>query len=217
MAGRRRAVVFGERRGHAAVELVSRELDEAIRIMGLSYAAVGRDVGPSGAQVGRIAHGESRDLSIVLASTLLAAVGLDVSVRAFPTGRPLRDAPQLALLARFRSLIHPSLGWRSEVPVATGPDLRAWDAAIRGTDWQFGVEAETRVRDYQALERRVTLKLRDGALGGVILVVWKTRLNVPVVRSLGDAVNATFPVPGPLALERLAAGRHPGGSSLILL
>jgi hypothetical protein len=199
------------------VDAVCRELELSIANLGLTYAAVARDVGLSGAQVGRIAHGRSRDLSIVQAATLMAAVGHELSVRTYPTGRPLRDAPQLALLARLRPLLHPALRWRSEVPVTTGPDLRAWDAVISGTDWRFGVDAETRIRDWQALDRRTALKLRDGDVDCVLLVIWKTRTNLSIVRSLRTELGTAFPVPGELALARLAAGTNPGGSALILL
>ena len=217
MPGRRRAVVLGAARGRAAVDQVGRELDDAVRALGLSYASIGRDVGLSGAQVGRIAHGRVPNLSIVEASTLLAAVGQEMSLRSYPTGRPLRDAPQLALLDRLHKLLHPSLRWQTEVPVTGGGDLRAWDAVIGGVDWRCACEAETRLRDWQALQRRITLKLRDGNVDGVILLVARTRSNISVVRSLGAELDAAFPVPGVLALERLAAGRSPGGHTLILL
>lgn len=217
MAGRRRAVILGETRGRAAVALLCREVDEAIRSLGLSYAAVGRDVGLSAAQVGRIVRGKSPELTIVLASTLLASVGHELTVRAFPTGRPLRDAPQLSLLGRFRPMLNKRLGWRTEVPVTNESDMRAWDAVVQGDGWRYGVEAETRLRDFQALQRRLALKLRDGDVDGLILVVWKTRANSTVLRSLGPDVDVTFPVLGKLAVERLAAGRDPGGSALIVL
>jgi hypothetical protein len=207
----------GDTRGRAAVALLCREIDDAIRTLGLSYAAVGRDIGLSGAQVGRIARGKSPELSILQASTLLAAVGLELSVRAYPTGRPLRDAPQLSLLARFSPMVNAAIAWLTEVPVTNGPDLRAWDALIQGDGWRYGVEAETRLRDVQALQRRLALKLRDGNVDGVILIVSKTRTNVTVLRSLGMDLDAAFPVPGDLAVERLAAGRNPGGSALVVL
>ena len=217
MAGRRRAVILGETRGKAAVALLCRDIDEAIQNLGLSYAAVGRDVGLSGAQVGRIAHGKSPGLSIAQASILVAAVGLELSIRTYPTGRPLRDTPQLELLARFRAAIDPSLGWRMEVPVVHGPDLRAWDAVISRDGWRYAVEAETRIRDIQALERRIALKLRDGDVDGVLLVVWKTRTNVSLLRSVGAHLGSAYAVPGSVALQRLAAGTNPGGNALIIL
>lgn len=208
---------MGVARGRAAVANVGRELDEAIQNLGLSYTAVGRDVGLSDSQVGRVARGLSPSLTIVQASELLAAVGLDLSVRAYPTGRPLRDHRHLALLDRLRVRLHPSLTWRSEVPVAGSGDLRAWDALIGGVDWSQAVEAETRLRDVQALERRIALKLRDGAVDTVLLLIWNTRHNLTTLRSLGSALEAAFPMPGRRALELLAAGVNPGASTLILL
>lgn len=221
MPGRRRAVVQGEIRGRAAVAEMSRELDHAAQTLGLSYASIARDVGLSAAQVGRIAHGRSPDLSIRQASVLLAAVGLELSIRAYPSGRPLRDTPQLELLAALRGRLHPRLSWATEVPVVGSQgrafDLRAWDAIVSGAAWRYGVEAETRIRDGQALERRIALKVRDGDVDGVILVVKRTRGNRAVLASLGAAWEWLTQVPGNVALKRLAAGVDPGGNSLIVL
>ena len=208
---------MGAARGRTAVANVGRELDEAIQNLGLSYAAVGRDVGLSDSQVGRVARGLAPSLTIIQASELLAAVGLDLSVRAFPTGRPLRDHRHLALLERLHARIHSSLTWQTEVPVSGSGDLRAWDALIGGADWTQAVEAETRLKDVQALERRIALKLRDGAVDTVVLLVWNTRHNVTTLRSLGSALEAAFPMPGRRALELLSAGVNPGASTLIVL
>jgi len=81
---------------------------------------------------------------------------------------------------------------------------------------RIGVEAETRLRDIQALERRVALKKRDGNLTRVVLLVADTRANRALIRSLGSTVQGAFPVPGRVALDALAAGRDPGGDALIL-
>jgi hypothetical protein len=193
------------------------ELDNAIQNLGLSYAAVGRDIGLSGAQVSRVAHGRAPDLTILQASELLASVGLDLSVRAFPTGRPLRDTAHVALLERFRVRLHRSLTWRTEVPVAAAGDLRAWDGVVAGPTWRRAVEAETRIRDWQALERRFALKLRDGEVDGLLLLVWNTQGNRAAIRALGPAIHRSFPIPGKRALELLGAGADPGGSALIVL
>jgi hypothetical protein len=214
---RRRAIDLGAARGRGSVALVSRELEEAIRNTGLTYAAVGRAVGLSGSQVGRVARGEAPGLSIVQAATLLAAVGLDLSVRAYPLGQPLRDAGHLDLLRRLRSRIHPSLGWQTEVPIARRGDLRSWDAAILGADWRVCVEAETRLRDLQALDRRIALKRRDGAVDVVILLVANTRHNRAILRAHRADVASSFPESGDTTLELLAAGAKPLGSSLVLL
>ena len=81
----------------------------------------------------------------------------------------------------------------------------------------MGVEAETRPRDIQALERRLALKMRDGGMGSVILLLAATRNNRLLLRTHGDALAERFPVPGPRALELLRAGILPGGSAIIQL
>lgn len=217
MPARRRAVELGATRGRGAVVNLGRELDEAIRNLGLSYAAVGRDVGLSGWQVARVARGEVANLTVVTASELMAAVGLDLSVRAFPTGRPLRDVAHLALLGRLRRELHPGLIWRTEVPVASGRDLRAWDATITATAWQAAVEAEMRLRDIQALDRRIALKRRDSSIELVILLVANTRHNRAILASHGDSLAASFPFPGRRALELLRAGAAPEASSIVVI
>ncbi len=96
-------------------------------------------------------------------------------------------------------------------------DQRAWDALIRGEDWRCGVEAETRPRDLQALERRLALKLRDGGVDWLVLLLLDSRHNRALVREHAELLQQRFPLPGRRALELLGAGVAPGASSLILL
>lgn len=217
MPTRRRVIDAGAARGRAAVLNIGRELDAAIRGQGLSYAAVGRDIGLSDVQVSRVARGLAPSLTIVQASELLASVGQELSVRSFPTGQPLRDRGHLALLERLRARLHRTLGWRMEVPVMGSPDLRAWDAMILGTSWRRPVEAETRLGDVQALGRRLALKQRDGGEDVLVLLIADTRHNRIVLRSIGSLMVEQFPLPGRRALELLAAGVDPSQSSMILV
>ena len=214
---RRRAIDAGSARGRESVLYVARELRDGIRNQGLSYTAVGRDIGLSAVQVSRVARGRAPELTILQASELLASIGQELSIRAYPTGRPLRDGPQLALLARLRDRVHPSITWRAEVPITGPPDLRAWDAVLSTHSWRRPVEAESRLADFQAVERRLALKQRDGQMTHVILLVANTRHNRTVLHSLGEAVLSQFPVPGRRALELLAAGVAPDSSTIILL
>jgi hypothetical protein len=143
-------------------------------------------------------------------------VGLSVSLRVYPGGDPMRDAAHARLLERFRSRLHPSLQWRTEVPLPNRNDLRAWDALVAGEGWRDGIEAETGVEDAQALERRVLLKQRDGGLDHVILVVSDTRRNRDAL-SAAPAAFAAFPLRTRHVLTALGAGRDPGGSGIVLL
>jgi transcriptional regulator with XRE-family HTH domain len=203
---------------------------EAGRIeRGLSYADLGRAVGLSGQQVARICRGQSNSVSIVRVSTLLAAVGLDLSARAYPGGAPVRDQAHLALLARLRNRIPKTLRWRVEVPVVQrygerqsigAPatfDQRAWDAMIDGADWRLGVEAETRLGDIQALERRLALKERDGDVTAVILLLNDTAHNRRIVADEGSGLRGHFPGGAREALRLLGAGRPPVSSTILVL
>ncbi len=148
---------------------------------------------------------------------LLAAVGLDLSARAYPGGSPIRDAAHAALLRRFREQLHRELSWRVEVPLPIPGDPRAWDAMIIGKGWRYGVEAETAPRDAQALARRLELKVRDGHVNGVLLVLPATRRTSGFLREAGDMLGANFRIDGRRALELLGAGVDPGGNAIIVI
>ena len=184
---------------------------------GLSQTEVGRAVGLSGSQVSRIERGLSPDVSIAVVCRLLAVVGLELSTRAYPAGEPIRDQAHVALIARFRARLHRSLRWRAEVPLLVPGDLRAWDGLVSGAGWRVGIEAETRPTDLQALQRRLALKMRDGGVDALILVLADTRHNRTLLHAHGDELAQRFPVSGRRAMELLAAGAHPGGSAIALL
>jgi transcriptional regulator with XRE-family HTH domain len=216
MGSRERVIDGAAKRGRAMADELLRELHDARVDRGLSGVSVAEAVGFSKAQYSRIERGLGGDLSIVDASRLLAAVGLRLSVRAFPDGEPLRDAAQSSLLARFRADLHRSLGFRTEVVFPGPDDRRAWDAVVSGASWRMGVEAETRPRDRQALERRLELKLRDGDVDYLCLLLLDSRHNRELLRAHGSALAARFPIAGRRALELLRAGVDPGGSTIVL-
>jgi hypothetical protein len=204
------------------VQALMREAESARVAHGTSYAAIGRALRVGSGQIARIFRGQSPDLSIVRAAQVLESVGLELSARAFPVGAPVRDAGQIALLARLRMRIHSALVWREEVPVIEMPtagtiDLRAWDAAIDGPGVRVRVDAETHVGDRQALERRIALKRRDGREVCVLLLLADTRHHRELLAMAGDGLRVEFPVPQRSALAALRVARSPGGSSLVLL
>ena len=217
MGTRERAVDVGAGRGRALTATVLGELRDARLDRGLGGTDIARATGISPAQYSRIERGLTESISIGQASVLLAAVGLELSVRAYPGGEPLRDAAHASLLERLRLRLHRSLRFHTEVPFPSPGDRRAWDAVIAGADWRHGVEAETRPRDRQALERRLALKLRDGDVGSISLVLLDSRYNRDFVRANREILVERFSVPGRRALELLGAGVNPGGNAIILL
>jgi hypothetical protein len=149
-----------------------------------------------------------------------SVVGLDLAIRAYPAGDPIRDRAQLALLERLRSRLHPTLRWRTEVPLPIEGDLRAWDAEIVGRQperWRARIEAETNITDGQALERRLTLKLRDDPDGHLILLVSDTRANRLALATLRRGIHHLLPLGTRELMSAIAAGRDPNGSGIVIL
>ena len=212
----------GRARGRRLLASLLLEAESARSAAGASQADLGRPLGLSASQVGRLLRGELSDVGIVRLSELLSLLGHDLAARAYPVGPPVRDRSQLALLGRLRRRLHPGLRWRSEVPVieaasSGGIDLRAWDAAIDATAWTLRVDAETRIRDVKEVLRRVSLKQRDSGVASVILLVSDTQANRAAIRLTTDLLSAQFPIPARRALRRLVAGEALGGNALIVL
>lgn len=168
-------------------------------------------------QLGRIERATHPSVSILQLARIASVVGLDLSVRTYPNGSPFRDKAHQMLIQRFRDRLSPKLSVRTEVPLPISGDLRAWDLVIYGAGKPIGIEAETRLTDLQALERKVALKMRDGGMSRVVVVVAATRGNRLALREAGIALEASFPIAGRVALQALAQGRDPGGGSLVLV
>jgi hypothetical protein len=217
MSSRERTADRGSRRGRQLLDQVVREFHEARLGASVSQKLISHAMNRSDAWVSWTESGANASLSIVDASRLLTCVGLELSVRAYPAGRGIRDEAQLALIGRLRSLVLPHWDWRTEVPIPMPGDLRAWDIVLRGPAVTIGVEAESRLRDIQAVDRRVMLKLRDSGLDRVVILVAGTRTNRTVLRAVGDSVRSNYPIPSRQALDALIRGRDPGGNAIVAL
>jgi hypothetical protein len=168
----------------------------------------------------RFEHGKLRRITVEDMGAWFAVLGHDLVLRSYPAGDPIRDRAQLALLERLRVRLHPSLRWRTEVPLPIENDLRAWDAEIQGTQprpWRARVEAETRIGDGQALERKLALELRDDPDGHLILLVSDTRSNRRALNALGPGLSALLPLASRPILSALGAGREPPGSGIVII
>jgi transcriptional regulator with XRE-family HTH domain len=187
---------------------------------GLSQREVAWAIGTSHSKVSRFERGATLTSDLPFVAAFCAAVGLDLAIRTYPAGDPIRDRAQLALLERLRVRLHPTLRWRTEVPLPIENDLRAWDAEIRGRDprpWRARVEAETRIADGQSLERKLALKLRDDPDGHLILLVSDTRSNRAALSSLAPGLDAMLPRSTRAILSALTAGREPPGSGIAII
>jgi hypothetical protein len=171
----------------------------------------------SHSQFGRIERGSLPELTLDQACRAAAAVGLRMTLRTWPDGDPVRDAGQLALLNRFRTHLPPGATWRTEVPMPLPGDRRAWDAAISLAGRRAGCEAETSLRDLQALERRLALKLRDGEVDVLILLVADTATNRRVLAAHRENLRSLLPLDGRGIMASLRAGRLPEANGLLVL
>jgi transcriptional regulator with XRE-family HTH domain len=216
MATKDRAVDRGWRDAARHLQVIATELREARLAAGLSQSKVGRAVGISHAGVSRIERALTPNVPLGRIDAMAAVVGLHLSVRLYPAGRPLRDESQLALLERLRRRLAPGLAWRRETPVPIAGDMRAWDASIDGRGWTAFIDAETRIRDVQALERRTALKARDTGTDRVILLIADTRSNRAILNSVGGSLIVDA-LPGRTIMAALEAGHDPGGSGVVLL
>ncbi len=167
-----------------------------------------RAVDLSRSQVSRVERAIAPGATVLALVRMGAVVGLDIRVRSYPGGDPLRDAAQIRLLDRFRRRLPSDVTFKTEVPLPIVGDLRAWDGWIdglldrSGSPTGLAVEAETRISDAQALTRRLGLKLRDAGIDHVVVVVADTRSNRTAVASAGAALSGMFPVSARLDLAR---------------
>ena len=121
MGTKQRPADAGSQRARRIIIDLGIELRRTRQHHGLSQTAVGRAAGISPSQVSRIERGLLPRISIHRIARLMAVVGLELSVRAYPAGPPIRDAAHRALLDRFRARVGPHVSWRVGGPLrATG-------------------------------------------------------------------------------------------------
>ena len=171
----------------------------------------------SHAQLGRIERGAIPRLTFDQACRAGMAVGLRIGARAYPVGDPVRDAGQLRLLERFVSLLPALARVDREAALPLPGDLRAWDALVSLDGRRAGCEAETHLRDIQALERKLSAKLRDGGVDILLLVVSDTAYNRSVLADHRETLRALLPLDGLDIRRALRNGRLPARNGLILV
>ena len=216
MAVRDRRVDAGRRRGEALNRVIGSEVRNGRRMAGVSQDELGFAVDLSGSEVGRVEHGNAPWLTVIHASELLSAVGLDLWAKAYPAGPPVRDAAHLRLLGDFEGRLHSSIRCQREWLIPGDQYRRAIDLMLLNLPRRIGVEAETVLDDLQALQRDINLKQHDAGLERMILLVRGSRRNRDILRG-ADALRRDFPIATRGVLTALAHGRDPGGNGLVIL
>lgn len=191
---------------------VSAEVRLARAASGLSQDEIGRRAGLSGDKIWRLEHDRLTTLSITDACVIAAVLGLDFAVRLYPNGASVRDAVQAPRLLAFLSNIGAPLTYRTEVPLprlGEMPELRAWDALIRGGGERTGIEFESRITDLQATTRRHNQKRVDDPVEHFVLLVAGTKNNRHVMNEFAGLFGDLNQLRSVEVLSGLREGRHP--------
>jgi transcriptional regulator with XRE-family HTH domain len=184
---------------------------------GISQTSAGLAAGMSHAQFGRIERGALQSLTFDQASRAAAAIGLRLVVKTYPDGDPARDAAHLATIERFRKRLPEQAVLRTEVPLPIQGDRRAWDAVLFLGHRRCACECETRLRDAQALERRLALKQRDGEMDLVILVVSDTRTNRAFLEQHREQLRGLLPLDSRQVLDAFRRGELPDRNGIVIV
>jgi transcriptional regulator with XRE-family HTH domain len=192
------------------------ELRDTRLAAGLSQDHVAQVAGLSQSRVSRTERADRLPARVDELAAHCAALGLRLSLKAYPEGSSVRDVAQLRLLERFRERLDRQFLWRTEVLIGGAGDLRAWDIQLDGPG-SIGIDAETRLYDIQALQRRFEAKWRDSGVDRVVLLAASSRHNRRVLADHRDALRSTFPADTPEIMAALRRGRLPGSNGIVIL
>ncbi len=216
MPSREDPAARGRARGRRLKLEIGAGLRTARRAAGLSQLSVARRAGVSQMQISRVERGRgSSDVGEL--ATVAAIVGLDLSVKLFPGGTPIRDVAHARLLGRLQAALPDADEWRTEVPIPILGDQRAVDVVLPIGGVGIGFELETRLVDAQATVRRAVLKQRDARLACMILVLADTRANRSELVDAAPTLEPTFPLETRAVLAALRAGQLPRANGIVLV
>ena len=207
----------GGRRGAEMVAASARTLHDARVTLGLSQSAVGTELGWSQAFVSRLDRNLVPNVSLLDICMMASVFGLEPSLSFDRVGPAIRDAGHEGLIGRLLRLLSPTWKVAREVPFPNPGDPRWWDLLLRLPDFRLGVEAETRIRDMQALTRRMKERAREGGADALLLILSDSAHNRELVDELRAALGEEFQANPREVIRALRAGRVPPGSAVILL
>ncbi len=188
------------------------EFRERRLTLGVSQEYVAHACRISRNHYGLIESGRANSATVTEINRIAVVLGLVASLRLYPSGPPVRDAGHARRLQAFLAHVRPPLTFRLEVALPrteAQTEWRAWDAMLFGAGARTALELEMRLRDVQALRRRIDLKRRDDPTESFLLLVADTRTNRLVLAEFAE-LFADLPRLRPTTVHSLlAAGSHP--------
>jgi transcriptional regulator with XRE-family HTH domain len=207
----------GRRRGDQLIRRLVSELRAARMASGVSQRALARELGWSQSEVVRFEQFLYPAASIARLSEAASALGLELSAGLSPRGDGIRDQGQQRAIERFLGEVAHEYRRTREVLLPLPGDRRSWDLLLRLDDLLIGVEVETRIRDIQALVRRIRERERDGGVDEILVVLSDTAHNRRFVDALRAALGQRYSTSPRFILAALRAGRPVPGSGVLLI
>ena len=138
-----------------------------------------------------------------------AVLGLNLVLRAYPSADAVRDAGHVALLERLLRRLPPGIAWGTRCPCRSkGTCGRGTRSSVRrASRWRS--RQRPGLADLQAVERRVGLKQRDGAMPRVVILVARTAANRRALAIGRAALRPTYPLDTREVMTALLDGRQP--------
>ena len=207
----------GQRRGAEVVAATTRALRDARVTLGISQAALASELGWSQSFVSRVDRNKVPQVSLLDISMVASVLGLEPSLSLHRIGPAIRDRGHEALISRLLHLLSPAWHALREVPFPSPGDPRWWDLVLRLPSYRLGVEAETRIRDLQALVRRMRERAGDGGADALLLILSDSAHNRSLVEQLRDGLGPEFSACPSTVLVALRLGAPLPGSGVVLL
>jgi len=195
------------------------ELHTARTSLGLTRKQVGLKAGVAPSTVQRLEAG-SPDSGVGTLADVMAAVGLDLVLKAYPGATPrLRDSGQMFIADQLRRLAAPP--WTPRLEVGAGDHGQSADVLFLGVDEILHMEIERRVIDFQAqfraaLQKREYLARRDRPVR-LVIVCEDSRTNRATLRQHESLIRTQLPADSRQVLRALRLGRPLGADGFLWL
>jgi transcriptional regulator with XRE-family HTH domain len=206
----------GRRRARWLISEALASLRKQRLLLGVSQQSVAKELGCAQSQVWRT---ESGDVAVTVQrlAEMASVLGMELGLGVHLLGDPIRDKGQQALIQRFKAVLAPAWQVSHEALLSISGDGRAWDLLLRLARHSVGVECETRIRDIQAIARKIHGRERDDDADRILVVLSDSTTNRRLADQLREALGARYATSPRVILAALRAGQPLPGSGVVLV